>query len=118
MILLWSEFEIILKLFVLQKPDEDDQCTGETDSDPLRALEQQDDLAQDYNGDSGYEAESRRGVEDDILMDNDILTPSPGEDRMYMYDISSFDDTGTPLPVPTYMSTPMSGTADHHTQML
>lgn len=51
-------------------------------------------------------------------MDNDILTPSPGEDRMYMYDISSFDDTGTPLPVPTYMSTPMSGTADHHTQML
>ncbi|VDI54244.1 Hypothetical predicted protein [Mytilus galloprovincialis] len=54
-----------------------------SDSDPLQALEQQKELAMDGNGDSGYEAESRKDPDDEII---NITPPSPN--KMYMYDIS------------------------------
>ncbi|XP_071177619.1 axotactin-like isoform X4 [Mytilus edulis] len=54
-----------------------------SDTDPLQALEQQKELAMDGNGDSGYEAESRKDPDDEII---NITPPSPN--KMYMYDIS------------------------------
>lgn len=62
----------------------------------------------EYNGDSGYEAESRKDGEEeeehdgeeDILLDNDtadIITPSSLENSKYLYDISGLiADQGTP----------------------
>lgn len=62
----------------MQKQEEDG-----SDTDPLQALEQQKELAMDGNGDSGYEAESRKDPDDEII---NITPPSPN--KMYMYDIS------------------------------
>ncbi|XP_063434354.1 axotactin-like isoform X5 [Mytilus trossulus] len=54
-----------------------------SDADPLQVLEQQKELAMDGNGDSGYEAESRKDPDEEII---NITPPSPN--KMYMYDIS------------------------------
>ncbi|XP_052058141.1 axotactin-like isoform X6 [Mytilus californianus] len=54
-----------------------------SEADPLQVLEQQKELTMEGNGDSGYEAESRKDPDDEII---NITPPSPN--KMYMYDIS------------------------------
>lgn len=62
----------------------------DSEGDPLHVLEQHTDTL-DANGDSGYEAESRKDGDEDH-MDNTPPTP----EKMYMYDISGQNWSSTP----------------------
>jgi hypothetical protein len=50
-------------------------------------LDQQEDLLHEYNGDSGYEAESQRNGEDDIDLGDSLTPPTPDSSKLY-YDIT------------------------------
>ena len=116
-----NQNHIHLTFIIFQNPDEDDinssedRISSSTDSDPLKVLEEQNDLHHDYNGDSGYEAESQRnGDDDNLFIDNhtpDTLTPpTPDESKMY-YDISCV--TYAPHESPSLNSTPRKLLIDH-----
>ena len=69
--------QILIRYF-FQKQEE-----AESEEDPLDVLEQQKDLTLEANGDSGYEAESRKDGEEDIA---NITPPTP--EKVYMYDLT------------------------------
>lgn len=78
--------------FLTQDEDSDgkSRATSSGSEDPLKVLDQQEDLLQEYNGDSGYEAESQRNGDDDLDLGESLTPPTPDSSKLY------YDITGVP----------------------
>ena len=55
-------------------------------------LDQQEDSLHEYNGDSGYEAESQRNGEDDLDLGESLTPPTPDSSKLY-YDITGVTES-------------------------
>lgn len=79
---------------IYETQDEDSdgksRATSSESEDPLKILDQQEDLLQEYNGDSGYEAESQRNGDDDLDLGESLTPPTPDSSKLY------YDITGVP----------------------
>ncbi|XP_048758506.1 axotactin-like isoform X3 [Ostrea edulis] len=81
---------------IYETQDEDSdgksRATSSDSEDPLKVLDQQEDLLHEYNGDSGYEAESQRNGEDDIDLGDSLTPPTPDSSKLY-YDITGVTES-------------------------
>ncbi|XP_061182173.1 axotactin-like isoform X3 [Saccostrea echinata] len=79
---------------IYETQDEDSdgksRATSCESEDPLKVLEQQQDLLHEYNADSGYEAESQRNGDDDLDLNESLTPPTPDSSKLY-YDITGVE---------------------------
>nr|XP_022313523.1 contactin-associated protein-like 5 isoform X4 [Crassostrea virginica] len=92
---------------IYETQDEDSdgrsQATSSESEDPLKVLDQQEDLLHEYNGDSGYEAESQRNGEDDLDLGESLTPPTPDSSKLY-YDITGVTESPKCPPGPSSSS--------------
>ncbi|XP_062584183.1 uncharacterized protein LOC134245970 isoform X2 [Saccostrea cucullata] len=88
----WDPLVDHTPLTMTQDEDSDgkSRATSCESEDPLKILEQQQDLLHEYNADSGYEAESQRNGDEDLDLNESITPPTPDSSKLY-YDITGVE---------------------------